>query len=125
MTQKAFTLIELLVSLLLFEVVAAVSVAEVASYLKSSRENQLRTEAAAAAQIVLEELRASDPASLPKSGSSEVQNITVGEHIFQVVLSYCVKPEFCTGGSIRQIHVSVSLKSRIWYEVDSAFVQLR
>lgn len=122
---KGFSLIELLVSLLLFEVIAAASVAEVAHYIKTSRENQIRTEAAAAAQIVLDEIRAGDPAGLPRNGNGAAQNVALGSHVFQVTPTYCAKAEFCTGNSIRQVHVSVSLNSRVWYEVDTAFAQLR
>ncbi|NMC64341.1 MAG: type II secretion system protein [SAR324 cluster bacterium] len=122
---RGFSLIELLVSLILFELVAAASMAEVAHYIKTSRDNQIRTEAAAAAQTVLDEIRASDPAGLPGAGNGPAQNVSIGSHVFQVTPTYCAEADFCTGSSIRQVRITVSLNSRVWYEVDTAFAQLR
>ena len=125
MKERGFTLVEILVSLLLLEVITAFSIREVAQYLRASRDNQIRTEAAQAAQMVLDDLRASDPALLPVSGEGNVQTVPVGAHSFQVTPRYCVMPEFCTSAAIRHIRVSVSLNDRIWYEVDTAFAQLQ
>ena len=125
MTEKAFSLLELLVSLLIFEVVVASSMSEVCQYIKNSRENQLRTEAAGAAQMVLDELRSLDPAALPAGGTGPERFVSTGSHTFTVTSEYCANAALCTGSSIRHIRVTVSRTGRVWYAVDTAYAQLR
>lgn len=125
MTNRGFSLLELLVSLLIFEVVLAGSMSEVMQYIKTSRDNQLRTEAAGAAQFVLDELRSADPSSLPVGGSGVSQTVSVGEHTFEVAPRYCVNEALCSSPSIRQIRITVSRGNKVWYQVDTVYAQLR
>ncbi len=125
MKNRGFSLLELLVSFLIFEVIMATSMSEVLQYIKSSRDNQIRTEAAGAAQYVLDELRSINPANLPSTGAGTAQSVTIGEHSFQVVPDYCTEASLCTGTGIRQIRVTVSMAGKVWYVVDTAYAQLR
>ena len=122
---QGFSLLELLVSLVIFECVIAGTMKEVVNYSLTSRDNQLRTEAAGAAQIVLDDLRSQDPGTLPESGDGPSTEVAIGNHRFQVSQSYCSIPSVCTSLGIRHIRVRVSRNNKIWYTVDTAYAQLR
>ena len=79
--------------------------------------------ALAAAQQVMEEMRHLDPATLPESGSSDVEVITVGEHEFEVITHYCQIADYCSTAS-RHIVIEVGFAGRVIYTVESVFSRL-
>ena len=82
-----------------------------------------RSNALAAAQEVIEALRHKDPASLPSSGSSALQAVTVGAHEYEVLTHYCQKPTYCDADS-RHIVVEVSFAGKDVYAIETVFTRL-
>ena len=124
MREDAFSLIELMASLLLFGVVASAMTGGMLQMQKRSWQNEVRSGAIAAAQQVLDELRLSDPISMPSTGSSS-QTVTVGGRSFVVTTSYCAIASYCTSAATRQIRVGVSNNGKNCYQVDTIYSQLR
>ena len=122
-SQAGFTLIEMLVAMSLFLMVSALMAPSFVAHLSYTLGAERRTEAVAAAQQVLDELRVLDPATLPTSGTSS-QNITAGQRTFQVVTTYCSDTTYCSTRS-RLIGIDVSFKNEEIYHVETVFTRLQ
>lgn len=125
MNARGFTLVEVMVALTIF---ALVSASMMGAFLQQSRFNTLseqKTEAIAAAQLVMDEIRVMDPASLPGSGSWEPEEIEIGDRVYQVRASFCERAELCLSNSIRHVTVSVEHNGRPMFEVETVYAQLR
>ncbi len=124
MDSRGFTLIELMFSLLLFGVTASAVTYGFRAMSQQNTQSEVRSGAIGAAQQVLDELRLTDPISLPTNGSTS-QNITYGARTYTVTTSYCALASYCTSSSIRQIRLGVSYNGQTRYQVDTVFCQLR
>jgi hypothetical protein len=83
-----------------------------------------RSNAVAAAQQVMEGLRQQSPSSLPSSGSSSVQSISVGEHDYEVITHYCTNSAYCNT-DMRHIVLEVSFGGRQVYIVETVYTRLQ
>ncbi len=124
MNSRGFTLIELMFSLLLFGVTASAMTSGFRAMQQQNLQNEVRSGAIGAAQQVLDELRLTDPTTLPTNGSAS-QNITYGARTYTVTTSYCALSSYCTSSSIRQIRLGVTYDGQTRYQVDTVFCQLR
>lgn len=125
MNQKGFTLLEVMITMVIFGIVAASMASAFAAQAWFNTRSESRSEAVAAAQQVLDQLRFEDPASLPESGSDDPVDVTVGNHTYQVVVSYCTVPSFCTTANNRHIQVDVSYYDTVRYSVQTVFTRLQ
>jgi type II secretory pathway pseudopilin PulG len=124
MNQRGSTLLEALVAIAIVGIAIAGIAPAFFVQMDANGRNEQRTEAAAAAARVMETLRREDPASLPTSGSSDPEQLLVGNRMYDVVVHYCAVPSYCGAGS-RHVRTEVSLHGRLLYAVESVYTQLR
>ena len=124
MRQKGFTLIEVLVALSLFALVSAGMVPSFVLFLKYNRSAQIKTEAALAAQEILDEMRVEDPSDMPDSGSDPAQTVASGDHDFEVTVSYCENPAYCATDT-KHLSIDVAYQGTTIYEVETVYTDLR
>ncbi|NLF25020.1 MAG: type II secretion system protein [Deltaproteobacteria bacterium] len=120
-----FTLVEVLVAL---GVLALVTSAVAPSFLRFMHYNtrtEIKTEAIQAAQRVLDELRLSDPRTLPTSGSTPSETVMVGGRSYDVTVSYCENATYCPSENTRHLTVDVVYKGEQVYEVETVYTRLR
>jgi len=122
---NGFTLIEVMISLLIFTVVLGGMAPAFVAQLKHNTNSAIRTEAIAAAQIVIDQLRVKDPATLPASGTGTAVATTVGNHSFTVTPSYCETATYCTTINNRHITVRVTYNNEEVFKTQTVFTQLR
>ncbi len=122
--EPGFTLIEVLVAVALFGIVTAGMVPAFLVYLKQNVNAQIKTEAAMAAQQKLDELRVEDPSDLPSSGSDPIETIKVGDHDFDILVTYCADPSYCALDT-KQISVEVNYKEKRVYALQTVYTDLR
>jgi len=123
--QVAFSLLEVLVSLSIFSVGALAAASAFSTQLSFNSQSETRSGAIMAAQQVLDEIRISDPASLPSSGTSAAQNITIGNKLYVVTVTYCSPSTYCTSTNIRALKAIVKHNNSTVYTVDTIYAQLR
>lgn len=123
MNEKGFSLIESLVALAILGITLAALVPAFQSFLDANSVSEERSNALAAGQQAMEALRHRDPASLPSSGSSAAQIITVGNHEFEVVTHYCIEPSYCGTGT-RHIVMDVGFAGKDIYQIETVFTRL-
>lgn len=124
-TVRGFTIIEVLFAITLFSIVSMGLAGGFVMQLKTNNDNAIRIQAISAAQQVLDNLRVSDPASFPPTGSDAPRNISVAGRTFSVVVTYCAIPSLCTAATTRHLRASVTYKGKKRYEVDTVFSQLK
>ena len=124
MNEKGFTVVEALISIFLLGVVLAGILPGLLTFLDTNTLSEEKSDAVAAAQVVLERLRLEDPATLPSSGSSSPQIVDVGGHEFEVVNHYCTVSEYC-GTDSRHIRVEVFYGGETLFEIESVYTQLQ
>lgn len=123
MNEKGFTLLEALVSLGILGITLVAMLPAFQSFMDANSLSEERSNALAAAQEVIESLRHKDPASLPSSGSSPVQAVTVGQHEYEILTHYCQESTYCDADS-RHIVVEVSFAGKNIYAVETVFTRL-
>jgi prepilin-type N-terminal cleavage/methylation domain-containing protein len=122
-SQAAFSMIEAMVSIAIFGI-GSLGIAHAFIYHMSfNTTSERRGAAIAAAQVVLDQLRVSDPASLPNTGSA-TQNLTVGRRTFVATTSYCSPNTYCTS-TARYVKVEIRENGQLYYTVSTVFAQLR
>jgi len=125
LNKKGFTLLEVVFSLALFGLTISALSPAFLSYLEYISDSELRTEAVAAAQQVLDDLRFEEPPDMPLSGSDDAVDITIGDHTFEVVVTYCAEASFCVSNNTRHLSVDVTYFDREMYHVETVYTQLR
>jgi prepilin-type N-terminal cleavage/methylation domain-containing protein len=122
--EHGFTLLELLFAVGIFGIAATMTTQSLVQMHRQNGESEVRTAAIGAAQRVLDEIRFTDPSTLPMSGTS-TQNVTVDSRVFAVSTEYCALGSFCSSSNIRQVRVGVTYRGQSRYQVDTVFCQLR
>lgn len=121
--EGGFTLVEMLLALLVLGLMMSVVLPAIGSNAAINTRSELRTQASLAAQRVLDEARTRDPVSLPMSGSAPPALVNVGGRTFQVTLSYCTVPAYCSG-SARQLRAGVSLNGADVLGVETVYTSV-
>ena len=121
---RGFTLVEALFAMAILGVALTSILPSFLTYLDTNSLSEERSDAVAAAQLVMEERREADPASLPSSGSSAVRYVPVGTREFEVVTTYCQDASLC-GADRRHVVVEVSFGGNAIYDVSSVFARVR
>jgi prepilin-type N-terminal cleavage/methylation domain-containing protein len=123
MNEKGFSLIESLVALAILGITLAALVPAFQAFLDANSVSEERSNALAAGQQAMEVLRHEDPSSLPSSGSSAAQIITVGAHEFEVITHYCREPSYC-GADTRHVVMDVGFAGKDIYQIETVFTRL-
>ena len=124
MNSRGFTLLEALVAMAILGIALAGLVPSFQSFMDANSLSEQRSNAVAAAQEVMEGLRQLDPSGLPSTGNSSVQAVTVGNHEYEVVATYCVETSYCSSAA-RHIVLEVSFAGKTVYTVESVFTRLQ
>ncbi len=123
--QRGFTLLEVMVSIGIFGIISGMMATSFVTMIRNNYENEVRTGAYQAAQQVLDTLRQADPSSIPTSGNSGPQNITIGNRTYSATTYYCEVASQCASASIRGLRVAVTFRSKQRYSVGTVFSQLQ
>lgn len=123
--QRGFTIIEVMVALGMFGVVSAMMATTMVQMQRTNYDNEIRSGAYNAAQLVLDDLRLQNIALLPTSGSGAVQNVVISGHTFNVTPSYCLTASDCISANIRGIRVVVAYKGVTKYTLNTVYARLQ
>ncbi len=123
MSSRGFTLLESLIAMALLGIALAGLLPSFQAFMDANSFSEERSNAVAAAQSVMEALRQVDPSTLPASGTSAVLAVTVGDHEYEVVTTYCAEASFCSSAA-RHILLEVSFAGKTIYTVESVFARL-
>ncbi len=121
---RGIGLIEVLVAIAILAVVLAAVVPSFLFYLRTNTKSETRTQAVAAAQVVLEDLRLQDPTLLPSSGST-TRSVTIAGRSFNVVTTFCPTGSTLCSANARHVRVEVLYKGKKVYEVETVYTKLR
>lgn len=124
MSEKGFSLVESLCALAILAIALIGVIPTFYVLVNVNTLSEQRSNAVAAAQQVMEGLRQASPSSLPSSGSSAVQQISVGHHDYEVTARYCTNPTFCSA-DMRHIILEVSFGGRNVYIVETVYTRLQ
>lgn len=123
MNERGFSLLEVVAAVGLISIAAIGILPAFMVHLESNTRSEVRAGAVLAVERSMEALRLQDPETLPDSGESAPQLVTIGNREFTVLTRYCVKNEFCDTSS-RHIEVEVFHGGRRIYGVETVYTQL-
>lgn len=123
--QRGFTLIEVLVALALLALVSAGIVPSFLRFVRYNTQMEVKSGALQAAQLVLDNLRFSNPADLPSEGSSPEEVVNINGRNYKVTVSYCTVAAYCSSDNTRHLKAMVYLGSKKLYEVETVYTRLR
>ena len=120
--QQGISITEVLVALAILGIVLAVIVPTFTGNLAINTRSEASTQAAAAAQHVLEKLRLYDPAAgnYPPEG---VENVTISGRTYQVSTTYCATAAYCTAAS-KHIQAEVRFNGETLFTAETVYTQL-
>ena len=124
MNQKGFSLVEAVCALGLLAIALLGIVPTFQVLMDANTLNEQRSNAVAAAQEVMEALRQQSPSSLPSSGSSAVQTVTIGTRDYEVTAHYCTRSEYCNT-DMRHIVLEVGYAGQNVYIVETVYTRLQ
>ena len=122
-SEGGYSLIEALVALVLLAAVLVFTLGALSSFKVATSLMETRGNAAIAARARMEQVRFTDPATLPTSGSDTMLS-TVGAHVFTVETRYCINTAYCDDNT-RHVVVNVQEDGQDVFETESVFTQLR
>jgi prepilin-type N-terminal cleavage/methylation domain-containing protein len=122
--EKGFSLVEVICALGLLAIVLLGIVPTVQVLMRANTISEERSNGVAAAQEVMESLRQQAPSSLPNSGSSAVQTVSVGTRDYEVVAHYCRKTAYCND-DMRHIVLEVTYAGHSVYVVETVYTRLQ
>lgn len=119
------TLVEVLVALAVLTIAIVAIVPAFLSNLALNSRQEIKTQAAAAAQVVLDRWRLVEPVdgSMPAGGSAPAENVSVGGRSFSVTPQFCTVPAYCTSSS-RQIRVNVAYQGQAVFSAETVYAQV-
>ena len=123
--EHGFTLLEVMVSLMLFGIVSAGIMPVFSDFIKHNSSSNLKTQAMAAAQHKLDDLRLQNPQDMPSSGTQGPEVFDVGARSFQVYTTYCAISSFCGTNNNRHLRVEAYYDGQKQFGVDTVFTTLR
>ena len=124
MNEKGFSLAEALVALAILAIVLLGVLPTFHFLTQLDTVSERRSNAVAAAQQVMEAIRQQSPSSLPSSGSSALQYVTVGKYDFGVRALYCTNAAYCTT-DMRHIVLQVSYGGQHVFTVETVYTRLQ
>jgi prepilin-type N-terminal cleavage/methylation domain-containing protein len=124
MNEKGFSLVESLCAMGILSIALLGVVPTFHVLMQVDTLSEERSNAVAAAQQVMEGLRQQLPSSLPTSGASAIQNVSVGKRVYAVRALYCTKASYCTADT-RHLVLEVSYGGRNVYIVETVYTRLQ
>ena len=122
--EGGFTLLEVMVAISLMGIMLSGLPAAFISFSQYNSRMELRTQALAAAQQVLDDVRMDDPQSLPSSGSTSESKVVDGR-TFDVIVNFCDNPTWCDTNS-RHLSLEVDYNGQLSIvEVETVYTKLR
>ncbi len=121
--QAGLSLLEALAAVGILAVAVVAVLPAFTTQLRSNERDIQRTAAINAVQQRLETLRMEDPASMPSSGASAPQLVTVGGWQFEVVTRYCDRPALCNANS-RHVTVVATHEQRQVYDAETIYTRV-
>ena len=121
--QQGSSLIEALIAVAILATALVSTFGTLTSFSTVNGRNQTRSNAAFAARAVIEELRYTDPETMPSTGS-QTTSVTVGQNDFVVTVAYCTTSSYCSERT-RHISVSISEDGQVVFSTETVFTQLR
>jgi prepilin-type N-terminal cleavage/methylation domain-containing protein len=122
--ERGFSLLEVLLAVALVGIVIMGVVPAFITCKDVNARNEVRSGALAAAQRLMEEHRRVDPATLPSSGSSSIQLMSVGKRDYEVVAHYCIASALCDHQS-RHITIEAGFGNETLLTIEAVFTKLR
>jgi len=123
-TEQGFSLIEAITALTILAITLASAGLLFGNERLNNIKSEIRTEAVAFSQKILDERRRTDPSSLPNTGQ-ETRTYTNGTgRVFEATIYYCENASLCQGSS-RQIRVEVKNNGQTAYSVETVYTQFR
>jgi len=123
--ESGYTLIEVIVAMGILATVISYSSVSFVTHLSANHRGEIRSEAAQAAQTVIDELRGEEVGDLPQSGSSPSRDIQVNDNrTFKVDVAYCTDSSLCAIGSARHLDVEVTYREEVVYRTETVFTAL-
>lgn len=124
MTERGFTIVEALLGVAITGIVLMGLLPTFLTCLDVNTHNEERMGAAAVAQQTVEALRQADPTTLPSSGSSPVQVVTVDDRDYEVVTHYCTVSEYCDTDT-RHLLTEVTYGGKTLASVETVYTAVR
>ena len=127
--REGLTLVEALIAVSILTILLAAVIPAFTDALRINTRSEVRSQAVAAAQTVLDSLRAVPPAEWPAyaGGDPPVQQVEAGRRTFDVTVRY---QEYCDAGgdcfdNAREIDLEVSFRDEVRYSVSTVYTELR
>ena len=125
LNSRGFSLTEALTAIALLTTAAVAILPAFLTHMDTNGRNEERNGAVAVSEQVMEALRLQDPISMPTSGSSAAQLITVDDREYSITTHFCERSEFCAStGVSRHIRVEVQHDGDTIYEIETVYTQL-
>jgi prepilin-type N-terminal cleavage/methylation domain-containing protein len=123
--QRAFSLLEALIAIVIFGIASVGMAQAFITHMSFNTASERKTGALAAAQLVLDETRLVDPATLPSTGTAS-RTVSAANRTYSVVTTYCPSnlSSYCTS-TTRGLRVEVNFNGQLQYKVETVFSQLR
>lgn len=120
--QNGYTILEVLVAVAILAIVISYSSTAVVNQVGANYRAVVRSEAAQAAQSVIDDLRNMDVPSMKTTGADPAINITVNAgRTYSVVVEYCKNTTYCTSSEARHVAVSVNHGGKDVYNTETVF----
>lgn len=128
-SEDGLTLVEALIAVSILAILLGAVVPAFVDALRINTSSETRSQAVAAAQTVLDSLRAEPPDAWPAyvAGEPPVRQVEVGRRTFDVTIRY---REYCDDDgecfdNAREIDVEVSFRDQVRYRVSTVYTELR
>ncbi len=122
--EAGFSLIEVMASMMIFSLVLSGLAPAYVAMVQYNTRSQIKTEAISVAQRVLDELRLTDPTTLPSSGST-AQTITLNEKDYSIYTTFCPETTYCSTANNRHIRIQILWEGTQYFQTETVFTQLR
>jgi prepilin-type N-terminal cleavage/methylation domain-containing protein len=123
--QTGFSLLEVLISITVFTIAASGMLPAFNAFTGSNSFSHVRVGALQAAEQTLDNLRGTDPTTLPLSGSSNSQIMQIGKYSYSVKTFYCEEASLCIAGSTRHLRVEIKRNNEIVFDIQTVFTSLK
>ena len=130
-TEQGFTLVETIVALVIFLLILVFMMPMFANQRISTLNNEIKMGAVEVSQQIMDNLRQTDIATLPSSGSTttlpsgqSITSIPAMGKVYSATITYCENAAYCSA-STRHIKVKVRHHEQTVYTVETVYSRLQ
>ncbi|MCC6931633.1 MAG: type II secretion system protein [Deltaproteobacteria bacterium] len=123
--ELGFTVVEVLVSMVIFGIVMASLPAVFLTHARINQRMEIKAEAMAAGQQIMDGFRAADPITLPASGVGADQVTIINDHNYVVEPTFCENVNFCKSESNRHIKLRIFNEGEEVAQLETVFTRLK